>query len=47
MTDELEWIWKEAGVAKTSYYPGIFLEGLRNTTEIFSQDARCPSQDSS
>jgi hypothetical protein len=33
MNNKLEGIWKEAVVAKTRYYPGICLEGLRKTTE--------------
>jgi hypothetical protein len=33
MIDELEGIWKEAVAAKSRYYPGICLEGLRKTTK--------------
>jgi hypothetical protein len=28
----LEWIWKETVIAKSRYYPGIFLEELRKTS---------------
>jgi hypothetical protein len=35
-------IWKEAIVV---YYPGVYLDGLRNTMKNLSQDTWCPSQD--
>jgi hypothetical protein len=31
------WIWKEA-----EYYPGVFLEWLKNTTKNLGQDIRSP-----
>jgi hypothetical protein len=34
----MERISKESVVAKSRYYPDIFLEGLRNATKIFCQD---------
>jgi hypothetical protein len=46
MNDELERIWKEAAVVDLRYYPGIFLEGLRNITRDLSLDSRCPGPDS-
>jgi hypothetical protein len=33
MTDEYEWIWKEAVVVQSRYCPGISLEGLSNITK--------------
>jgi hypothetical protein len=35
-TDELEWIWKEAVVAQSKYYPRIRLEGLERVCELIS-----------
>jgi hypothetical protein len=37
MSDESERIWKESFVAWSRYYYGIFVEGMKKTTEIFSQ----------
>jgi hypothetical protein len=34
IVDELEGIWKEAAVAKTRYYPGIYLEGLGRVLSV-------------
>jgi hypothetical protein len=44
MNDELEIMWKETVVALSRYYPGIFLEGLREITKHFSQDSLCPGR---
>jgi hypothetical protein len=33
---ELEGIWKEVFVASSRYYHGIYLEGLKKITKIFS-----------
>jgi hypothetical protein len=33
MNDEIERIWKEAVLCYSRNYPGIFLEGLRETTD--------------
>jgi hypothetical protein len=41
MNAELDRIWKETAVASSRYYPGICMEGLRNTTNHISQDNRC------
>jgi hypothetical protein len=41
MNDELERIWKGAVVV----YPGIFLEGLRETMQILSQGMSSPNRD--
>jgi hypothetical protein len=40
MINELERI-----CSNLRYYPGIFLEGLREITENLSQDSRSPGQD--
>jgi hypothetical protein len=34
VADELEGMWKEVAVAKTSYYPGIYLEGLGRVLSV-------------
>jgi hypothetical protein len=36
MGGELEGILKEVFMASSRYYPGIYLEGLKKTTKIFS-----------
>jgi hypothetical protein len=46
MIDELERIWKKAVMAYSRYYPGILLEGLRNTAENLSPDGWDPARDS-
>jgi len=35
---------KEAAMAYFTYYPGIFLEGLRKSTKTPSQDSRFPDR---
>jgi hypothetical protein len=42
MNKELERVRTEAAVAYSRYYPGIFLNGVRNTTKSLSQDNRFP-----
>jgi hypothetical protein len=42
---ESERIWKEAVVAKSRYYPGIFLKVLRKTTNTSGRIAYVPTQD--
>jgi hypothetical protein len=45
MTHKLGTIWKEAVVAKSSFYPGTFLKGLRKIITILSQDSNpAPSE---
>jgi hypothetical protein len=39
-TDKLERIWKEAVVAKTRYYLGICLVGLRRATKTLNQNSQ-------
>jgi hypothetical protein len=39
-------IWKESAGANWKHYPGIYLKGVRKTTEKLSQDSRCPGRDS-
>jgi hypothetical protein len=34
-------IWKEAAVAKSRYFPGIFLKGLRKATKNLNHDTLC------
>jgi hypothetical protein len=36
---ELEWIWKDADVAYSKYYPDVWLEGMRGSTEVSRQDS--------
>jgi hypothetical protein len=36
MNDKLKWIWKEAVVAQSRYYPKMFLEGLRKPTKYLT-----------
>jgi hypothetical protein len=43
---ELEWIWKDADVAYSKYYPDVWLEGMRRSTEVSRQDSWCPHLDS-
>jgi hypothetical protein len=31
-------------MAKSRYYPGIYLEGLKETTKNISQDSLCPAE---
>jgi hypothetical protein len=38
-----EWIRKEAVVAESKYYPGIYLEGLSKTIDALSQDSLFPA----
>jgi hypothetical protein len=45
MNDRLEGMWKEAIVVQFMASPGIWLEGLRKTTKIISQDSRSPGRD--
>jgi hypothetical protein len=40
-------IWKEAVLAKSKYYPGIYLKGMRKITKIVNQDSVFPAQNSS
>jgi hypothetical protein len=42
MNEELERIRKEAVFVYSRYYGDIFLEELRKTTKILSQNLRCP-----
>jgi hypothetical protein len=42
--DELERICQEEVLAKQRYYLDICLEGLRKTTNILSEDIRCPRE---
>jgi hypothetical protein len=41
MIAELESIWKDALVASSRYYPGLFFEGLRKATKYLCQNIRC------
>jgi hypothetical protein len=36
MSGELEEIWKEVFVVSSRYYPGIYVEGLKKITKVFS-----------
>jgi hypothetical protein len=47
MNDNLERIWKEAVVTQSTYYAGIFPEGLKEIAKYFIQDSRCPGRDTS
>lgn len=47
MHDEYEKIWKEAVVAKSRHYPGIFLGQLRKAMKNSSKDSQCPGRDPS
>jgi hypothetical protein len=38
MIDELERIWKEAVMAYSKHWPGVFLEEQRKTMKIASED---------
>jgi hypothetical protein len=40
MNDELEGIWNGEIVSQSTYFPGIFQEGLRKTTKSLSQNSR-------
>jgi hypothetical protein len=39
-------MWNEAVVAESLYYPGIWLEDLKKTTENLSRYSPCPGRDS-
>jgi hypothetical protein len=41
-TEELERIWKEVVLSYSSYYLGICMEELGETTETLCQDNQCP-----
>jgi hypothetical protein len=43
MTDELERIQKESNVDRLWYYPGIYLEGLRETTKMSVRIVNVPA----
>jgi hypothetical protein len=45
MIDELEMTWNEAALIQSRYYARIFLEELRENTNILSRDSRCPGGD--
>jgi hypothetical protein len=42
MNDELERIWKEVVIARSKYYPDIFLKGSRKTMKNFCLDSKYP-----
>jgi hypothetical protein len=44
MMDEWEGIWKEAAVAYSRYYRGIFFKELRKFTENLHHESRCPGR---
>jgi hypothetical protein len=44
MNDELEKIWRKRSWPILRYYPGIHLEGLRETKNL-SQDSQFPGKD--
>jgi hypothetical protein len=46
MNAQFERIWKETVMGNSRYYPGIFPEGMRKTTNDFSHDNWCPRRDS-
>jgi hypothetical protein len=45
MNDELERVRKKRPLRNSSYYRGIYLEGLRKTTRNPSQDSRSPDRE--
>jgi hypothetical protein len=46
VNSELESVWKEAVMVQSRYYSGIFLEGLRKSTEKLNQGSMFPGRDS-
>jgi hypothetical protein len=46
INNELEIIWKEATVAYSRYYSGIFLEGQRKIMQYLNQYSWCLEPDS-
>jgi hypothetical protein len=44
MIDELKSIWKEAVVAYSKHYLGVWLDRLRKTTKTHSKNNRCPGR---